>query len=128
MRRNHFIVIHVKSMTREQLEGRKAKAARFLRDVLQDDYRAAEVEDESLDSYAERRRIRLLNPSISKGKSVMATVENKADLKRRIRELEDENDELQTKLDDIADLVMPEEGEDGEGDEVEEDEEEERRP
>ena len=105
----------VKALTREQLEARKAKAVRFIANVLQDEDRADEVEDESLESYAERRHVQLLNPTSRKG-TFMAG-ESKADLKRHIRELEDENQELQSKLDDIADLVAPEE------DEVEEEEE-----
>ena len=45
----------MKTLTRKQLESRKAKAVRFTRDVLGDPERAAEIEDESLESYAERR-------------------------------------------------------------------------
>ena len=40
----------------------------------------------------------------------------KKGLEERIRELEEENEELQTKLDDIADLALPEEEEEEEGD------------
>ena len=50
--------------------------------------------------------------------------ESKVELKRRIRELERENEDLQTKLDDIADVVAPEEEEDeddSDGDEYEDD-------
>lgn len=105
-----------KSLTRKQLEGRKAKAARFVRDVLEDPERAGEIEDESLEHYAARRRIQIVNP---RRKSVMAT---KEDLKDRIRELEEENDELQDELDKIADIAAPIEDEGGEGEEQEDDE------
>jgi hypothetical protein len=54
-------------LTREQLQGRKDKAVRFTENVLRDPDRAAEIEDESLDVYADRRRIQITNPSERKG-------------------------------------------------------------
>ncbi|MDA2914484.1 hypothetical protein MYX77_11135 [Acidobacteriia bacterium AH_259_A11_L15] len=49
----------------------------------------------------------------------------KTKLEERIRQLEEENEELQTKLDDIADLALPEEEkeeeEEGEGEDEGED-------
>lgn len=103
-----------KALTREQLQGRKEKAVRFVRTVLQDDERADEIADESLEDYAERRKIKLLNP---RGEP-MAT---KQELLDQIRELEEENETLQSQLDEVADIVAPpeeEEGEDeGEGEE-----------
>lgn len=48
----------------------------------------------------------------------------KKELEERIRELEEENEELQTKLDDIADLALPEEEEESEGEGEGEEEEE----
>jgi hypothetical protein len=95
----------VKSLTREQLKSRKAKAVRFTRDVLGDDYRAGEIEDESLEDYAERKRIRLVNP---KGARKMP-VQTRRELLERIEELEGQNEDLQSKLDEIADLVAPDE-------------------
>jgi hypothetical protein len=100
-----------KALTRQQLQTRKEKAVRFVRDVLGDPDRASEIEDESLESYAERRKIKLLNP---RGEP-MAT---KGELLSRIKELEDENEELQSQLDEIADIVAP--PEEGEGEEDEE--------
>jgi hypothetical protein len=38
----------VKALTREQVAGRKEKAVRFVRDVLAEEDRAAEIEDESV--------------------------------------------------------------------------------
>ena len=49
----------MKSLSRQELEGRKAQAVRFARDVLGDDNRAHEIEHESLDDYSERRHIKL---------------------------------------------------------------------
>ncbi len=44
------------------------------------------------------------------------------ELEERIQELEEENEGIQTKLDDIADLALPEEEEESEEDESDEDE------
>jgi hypothetical protein len=101
-----------KTLTRAQVQSRKEKAARFVRNVLEDPDRADEIEDESLESYAERRQVKIVgNP---RG-AIMAT---KEDLQERIQELEEENDDLQDQLDKIADIAAPiEEDEDGEGEE-----------
>jgi hypothetical protein len=98
----------MKTLTRKQLESRKAKAVRFTRDVRDDPDRADEIENESLEEYAQERRIKLLNPN--RGKP-MATP-TRRELLDRISELEEQNDDLQGKLDDIADLVAPSEDED----------------
>jgi hypothetical protein len=98
----------MKTLTRKQLESRKARAVQFTRDIRSDDDRADEIENESLEQYAQERRIKLLNPN--RGKS-MATP-TRTELLDRITELEEQNDELQSKLDDIADLVAPPEDED----------------
>ena len=98
-------------MTRQELERRKEQAVRFARDVREDDELADEIEDESLEVYAEHRRIKILNP---KGVRKMA-VQTRRELLERIEELESENEDLQSKLDEIADLVAPEEDETEEG-------------
>lgn len=102
-----------KALTREQLQSRKVKAARFVREVLGDPDRASEIEGESLDSYAERRKIELMNPHGNKSRVIherednMPKGESKAELLERIKELEEENDELQDQLDQVADIVSP---------------------
>ena len=53
----------MKTLTRKQLESRKAQAVRFTRDVLGDEDRAQEIEDEPLEDYAERRHIEMVNPN-----------------------------------------------------------------
>jgi hypothetical protein len=109
-------------LTREQLQGRKDKAARFTETVLNDPERASEIEDESLEDYAERRHIQMTNPN--RRKAVMA--DTKADLKDRIDEIEAENETLRDQLDAIADIVAPEdEDEDTDENEDEGDEEDE---
>src|SRR5437870_12545514 len=108
----------MKQLTRDQLQSRKEKAVRIVRDVLADPNRAEAIADESLEDYAERRKIQITNPSKRK-KAIMAT---KRELEGRIDELEQENQELQDQLDTIADIVAPEEESD-EDDDRDDDEE-----
>jgi len=104
----------MKALTREQLESRKAQAVRFVRDVLGDDDRAAQIEDESLEDYAARRKIEILNNPRGE------TMASKAELLERIKDLEGENEDLQSQLDEIADIVAPpEEAEEEEAEEGE---------
>ena len=93
----------MKPLTRDQLASRKAQAVRFVRNVLGDPDRADEIEAESLEGYAERRKVKLLNPPNWRN-AIMAT---KAELEGRIDELEQENADLQDQLDAIADIVAP---------------------
>jgi hypothetical protein len=118
-----------KSLTRKQLQSRKEQAVRFTRDVLGDPDRAEEIEEESLEDYAERRKFTLINPSIRR-KAIMATVKTKAELEAEIADLQEENHALQDQLDAVADIVNPEDeeeeddndqDEDGEDDEEEDD-------
>ncbi|MBZ5514851.1 MAG: hypothetical protein LAN62_08405 [Acidobacteriia bacterium] len=98
----------MKTLTRKQLESRKAKAVRFTRDVLGDVDRADEIDDESLQEYAERRHIQVVNP---KGVRKMP-VQTRRELVERIKELEEENESLQDRLEEIADLAGESEEED----------------
>ena len=74
---------------------------RFTRDVREDDDRADEIEDESLEEYADDRHIRLSNP---KGARKMA-VPTRRELLDRIDELEAANEDLQSRLDEISDII-----------------------
>lgn len=103
----------MKTLRREQLEKRKTQAARFARDVREDDDLADAIEDESLEEYAQKRRITLSNPNSEGGRYM--PVPTRSELIQRIRDLKEENRELQDRLDQISDLVTPEE----EGDEDE---------
>ena len=131
----------MKTLTRKQREARKANAVRFTRDVLGDPERTDQIEDESLEEYAERRHVLIVN---LKGANLMevrtrrelleriqqlekekenlqklknpkgtnpAAVASKRELLERIQELEEENENLQSQLDEIADIVAPEEEE-----------------
>ena len=97
----------------------KAKAVRFLRDVLGDDERADEVDDESPEDYAERKRIEI-NP-IKRTNAMARTAKTKAELEAEIRELQDENDDLQERLDAIADLTADEDEDEDEEDDEDQD-------
>jgi hypothetical protein len=111
----------MKYLTRDQLQSRKEQAVRFVRDVLGDPDRADEIADESLEDYAQRRKIQITNPS-KRRNAIMATTKSKADLQAEIADLKEENEELQDQLDTIADIVAPadeDEDENGDGDEEE---------
>jgi predicted RNase H-like nuclease (RuvC/YqgF family) len=104
-----------KTLTREQLQSRKEQAVRFTRDVVGDPERAEEIEGESLDDYAEHRKIQLSNPgrrSTMARKTVEDYRDEVEDLKQQIRDLEDENQSLNDRLDNVADALEPEEAED----------------
>jgi hypothetical protein len=105
----------MKTLTRKELEARKAQAVHFARDVREDDELADEIEDESLEQYAERRHIRVRNP---KGVRTMP-VQTRRELIDRIKELEDENEELRSRLEEIGDLASTEEEDDEDEDEGE---------
>jgi hypothetical protein len=96
----------MKQLTRAQVASRKAQAVRFTHDVLGDPERADEIEAESLEDYAERRRVTLFNSSERKN-GIMAHSKTKAQLEDRIDELEQENQDLQDQLDAVADIVAP---------------------
>jgi hypothetical protein len=110
----------MKFLTRAQLQSRKEKAVRFVRDVLGDPDRAEEIADESLEDYAARRKIQITNPSRRRN-AIMATTKSKAELEPEIDDLKDENAELQDQLDTIADIVAPADEDDGADDEEEDD-------
>lgn len=106
-------------LTREQVQRRKDRAVQFVRDVLQDRGRAAEIEDESLDDYAARRRITVVNPHRRCTQIIDipgGNMPSKQELEQRIKDLKQENDELRDQLGEIADIAAPqEEEEEGEG-------------
>jgi hypothetical protein len=107
----------VKRLTREQVEARKEKAATFTESVLGDSDRADAIRDESLESYAERRRFEITNPTRRRNMprgSRDPQREQIRDLKEQIRDLEEENESLQDQLDTIAEIVAPDESENDE--------------
>lgn len=91
----------MKTLTRKQPESRKAQAVRLIRDVLGNDDKADDIEDETLEDYAEHRHIKIANP---KGVTRMAAP-TRQQLLDRIEELETDNEDLQSRLDEIADII-----------------------
>jgi hypothetical protein len=84
----------VKTLTPKQLEARKEKAVRFVRDVLENDDRASEIEDESLEDYAERRRLEITNPRRRRTHMPrVSTGPTKADLQVTLDEITDKANE-----------------------------------
>jgi hypothetical protein len=90
--------------------------------VLGDPDRAEEIEDESLEDYAERRKITLTNPLGRR--TVMMT---KQEILDRVQDLGEENQQLQDRLDAGADLVNGDDDEEDDEEEEEAEEEEKRK-
>jgi predicted RNase H-like nuclease (RuvC/YqgF family) len=114
----------VKRLTREQVQARKEKAARFTETVLGDPDRADEIRDESLDDYAARRKFEIANPhrrGVMPRKSIEDYRAEIAELKGQIGELEEENESLQGQLDQISEIISPEEEDEEEEEEDEDD-------
>ena len=116
-----------KALTRDQVEGRKEKAARFTETVLRDPDRADEIRDESVEDYAERRKFQIINPRRPSmaHKSPEELREEISNLKEQIRDLEEQNQDLEDRLAEIADISSPDEEEEEEDEEEDEEEEEE---
>ena len=108
----------VKQLSRQQVQARKQKAAEFTETVVGDPERADEIRDESVEHYAERRKFEITNPQ--RGATMAKTVQDYrdeiADLKDQLGDLEDANEALQGQLDDIVDIVSPEDEDEDEDD------------
>ena len=108
----------MKQLTREQVQARKEKAVRFVRDVLDDPDRAEGIAEESLEDYAARRKFEITNPRrrpiMGRTKTIQDYKDQVADLKDEISELEEVNEALEDQLDEIANIVAPEEEEEEE--------------
>lgn len=103
-----------KELTLDQVQRRKEKAERFVRNVLGDDNRAAEIAAEDPEEYAERRGFIITNPRSNQ----MPTVK---ELQDRIADLEQENQDLNDQLDAIADIVGGDDDDDDDGDDDDDD-------
>ena len=108
-------------LTRAKLASRKAQAVRFTRDVLGDPDRADEIDAKSLEDYAERRKVKLINSFKRRTAIMPRTTKTKADLEAEIADLQDENQDLQDQLDAIADIVAPADEDEDEDDDSDED-------
>jgi hypothetical protein len=104
-------------MMREKVQAKKDKAVRFVRDVLDDPDRAEEIEDESLEDYAARKRITITNSGRRNGTMANGNGRTKEDLVDEIDDLTQQVQDLQDQLDAVADIVAPEDDEnDNDGD------------
>ena len=120
-----------KVLTREQAQTSKARAARFALNVLQDPYKAQAIDDESLEDWIERKKIRLSNPArpyprrasllIHESEDQMpkfkkSVAEQIEDLKAENKDLRVENEDLQDRLDAVADLISDDDDDDSDDD------------
>ena len=99
----------MKALRREQVEKRKEKAVRFARDVREDDELADEIENETLEEYAEHRHIRLLNPGPCALPDRILRERRKPNMRRnppKVAELEEQIDSLQETVDDAYERVQ----------------------
>ena len=99
----------MKALTREQLEKRKGKAVRLARDVREDDELADEIENESLEEYAEHRHIRLLNPGPRPLPDRILRQRRKPNMRRnppKVAELEEQLDSMQESVDDAYERIQ----------------------
>jgi hypothetical protein len=78
----------MKTKTREQVERMKEKASRFARDVLEDEDKADNFDEMTVEEYAEHNGIAIVNP----GKEVARIP--KSNLRQQIEDLQEENQEL----------------------------------
>jgi type III secretory pathway component EscU len=104
---------NMKPMIRRKLERRKTHVVRTTRKFVADRDLRNEVEADTLKGYSENHR--LIKIRYPQGANPMP-VPTRRELNERIKELESENEDLQTQIDDIAEIVTPEE-DDNEGEE-----------
>jgi len=110
-----------KQLTAQQAQAKKDKAVRFADRILDDPAKVADIEDEDLESWAERHRIQIINSN--RRNRNMADTRTRQDLLDQISDLQDENDSLQDQLDAISDIL----GEDGDGDDDDSDDDDNAR-
>lgn len=102
-------------LTWDEIERRKDQAVRFVRDVLDDPDRADEIDDESLEDYAERKGFAIANPD-DQGETTMSQYKTRD-------ELAAENEELRNRLAAIGEMAEPDDDV-PETDEVDDDDDE----
>lgn len=93
-----------KLMTPSEAETSKRRAELFVRNVLADDARADEIEDEIVEDYAERKGITLVEENPHPKGTTMQNM-TKAEMADRIDELEAELEEAHEKLSSIGEIL-----------------------
>ena len=101
-----------KQLTYDQVAAKNDKAVQFLSEVVGDDDKADDFDDMSVEEYADKKHIQIVNP---RSNSVMANGNGrtKQDLLDEIDDLTQKNQDLQDQLDAITDILNPpDEGDD----------------
>jgi uncharacterized protein YPO0396 len=91
----------MKSKTLTQVEAAKTRAENFVRQVLLDDERADEIAEETLEKYAERKQIQIVN-NPDKRRQTMAT---KQELEQLVDDQSAYIEELENELGDLKSSV-----------------------
>jgi hypothetical protein len=115
-----------KRMSLDAIERKQAKAVQFLRDVVGDLDKADEFESMSPEEYAGHKDIEIAesNPTYVTLQLRRRPEVTRQEMEDRIADLEEENEDLQSRLDSIIDIVQPSDetaegdGEDLEGEEL----------
>ena len=94
-----------KILTRDQAETAKKRAVSFLRNVLQDDDRADEIESEDLEQWAEETGRTITNPT-KRRTVLMANGVSKADLQDALDQIGDVVADALDPASERADLVQ----------------------
>ena len=90
-----------KILTPQQAETAKQRAAAFLRNVLDDDDRADEVDRQCLGEWMEQTGRTIRNPT----QGVTAMAKSKADLEQELSDANEYIEELEAKLDRVASAI-----------------------
>jgi hypothetical protein len=117
----------VKALTREQAQTRKDKAIRFVENVLDDPDHADDIRDEDLESWAQRKHIRLIsNPPRSRNtvtkQDLQDTLDQVQDILEDAYDPQSSREDLAKAIGDALDTIDPQNGgEDDDDDSVDED-------
>jgi len=111
------IVPVMKELTRGQIAARQEKAVQFTDKVRDDPDRADEIADMTVEEYAQERGFKVVNPT---GRRRTLMPKTRSELIQENRELKEQLAEVEDRLDQVADLVLPDDDEGEEGEEGEE--------
>ena len=95
-----------KALTRDQVQAKKDQAERLVRNVLNDPDRADELSEEDLESYAERKKVTLLNPN--ERRVTYRMPRNVSTEKALQEEIDDQQDTIDQAIEILEDAYTPE--------------------
>jgi hypothetical protein len=98
-------IFGMKVRTIKQLASMKRRAEMFVRNVLENSLRADEIASESIEEYAERKRIAIKNPLRKRQNPQPLDMERKADMATRA-ELEKELEEAYQRIEVLEEYVQ----------------------